>query len=935
MLKILMKLAGAVMILAAIASCKKDEKEDFGVPNIGVNTSSVNFSEAEGQQTVKILSSRDWTADITFTEEVEEPWLVVSPASGSASNDSVDVVFSVLANSAEDRYATVTFNAGAVSATVSVSQKGEIAKEYDPISGVRELYQGENVTITEDWTICGTVISNYRHANSGGLNNATSQKTVIIQDETAGISLYLAENNTDYALGDRIEVKVKDLTLQRFQDGSLQISDVPMANITKLTAGQQVEPKAITAAELVTGDYESQYVAVSDVQIMESDLGSTFVTAGSDGEKRHTSINFIAKTGERFVLFSSSYSTFGDELVPEGSGTLKGIAAVYGGSTYQISITSTDDYAGLTGERFDVSDIPTDGKMIGDYNTWSKVGPLASFADDFSSVSASNQEYINDNWLFWTNDGGNVNYGFKTGTFNNDADKYIQIAPYDATVDEVVAFALPPRADMVNADPRQFTFSKALYYQTPDDSKMEVVVSTDFAGDFESATWTVVKDVTFPEDASINEWVDETVDLSSYSGQSSLCIALRYTGKANTYRIDNVAFGDGEIDNPDPDPNPDEPIVATVAEVLAAEVDGNVWYQMTGTIQNIENTAYGNFTLVDETGSIYVYGLTAEKVDKNDQSFSTLGLNEGDIVTLVGTRDEFGGEAQVGGPAYYISHEDGGGEDPDPDEPGDLVEVTIAEFLAASESSDVWYQLTGKITSIDNEYYGNITIEDNTGSVYVYGLTKTKVDKNDNSFSSIGLSEGDIVTLAGTRTSYNDQPQVGGPAYYISHEEGELPDDPALIEGTAGDGVYEGNIDLSQPSAVSTDDKCVASTFVIDGEEYIGMKLGASKAAGSYSFNLGMTGSATLTMYAVAWNNNKTHAKVKISGGGTINGFSEVELDCQTNAGLSGNEPFTIEFGSNDFYTMNIEGATSSTVITVTTEGMSKTRVGFLGVNVK
>ena len=923
------------MILAAIASCKKDEKEDFGVPNIGVNTSSVNFSEAEGQQTVKILSSRDWTADITFTEEVEEPWLVVSPASGSASNDSVDVVFSVLANSAEDRYATVTFNAGAVSATVSVSQKGEIAKEYDPISGVRELYQGENVTITEDWTICGTVISNYRHANSGGLNNATSQKTVIIQDETAGISLYLAENNTDYALGDRIEVKVKDLTLQRFQDGSLQISDVPMANITKLTAGQQVEPKAITAAELVTGDYESQYVAVSDVQIMESDLGSTFVTAGSDGEKRHTSINFIAKTGERFVLFSSSYSTFGDELVPEGSGTLKGIAAVYGGSTYQISITSTDDYAGLTGERFDVSDIPTDGKMIGDYNTWSKVGPLASFADDFSSVSASNQEYINDNWLFWTNDGGNVNYGFKTGTFNNDADKYIQIAPYDATVDEVVAFALPPRADMVNADPRQFTFSKALYYQTPDDSKMEVVVSTDFAGDFESATWTVVKDVTFPEDASINEWVDETVDLSSYSGQSSLCIALRYTGKANTYRIDNVAFGDGEIDNPDPDPNPDEPIVATVAEVLAAEVDGNVWYQMTGTIQNIENTAYGNFTLVDETGSIYVYGLTAEKVDKNDQSFSTLGLNEGDIVTLVGTRDEFGGEAQVGGPAYYISHEDGGGEDPDPDEPGDLVEVTIAEFLAASESSDVWYQLTGKITSIDNEYYGNITIEDNTGSVYVYGLTKTKVDKNDNSFSSIGLSEGDIVTLAGTRTSYNDQPQVGGPAYYISHEEGELPDDPALIEGTAGDGVYEGNIDLSQPSAVSTDDKCVASTFVIDGEEYIGMKLGASKAAGSYSFNLGMTGSATLTMYAVAWNNNKTHAKVKISGGGTINGFSEVELDCQTNAGLSGNEPFTIEFGSNDFYTMNIEGATSSTVITVTTEGMSKTRVGFLGVNVK
>ena len=738
MLKILMKLAGAVMILAAIVSCK-EEKEDFGVPNIGVNTSSVNFSEAEGQQTVKILSSRDWTAEIDYAVEVEDDWLVVTPASGSASHDSVEVVLSVLANSAEDRSASVTFNAGALSATVSVFQKGEVAKEYDAIEDVRALYQGENVTISEDWTICGTVISNYRHSESGGLNNATSQKSVVIQDETAGIVLYLAENNKELALGDRIEVKVNGLVLQRFDNGSLQIDAVPMDRITKITTGSQVEPKTISASELVTGEYESQYVAVTDVQVVDSDLGKTFVTQDGEGKDRHTSINFISRTGVRFLLFSSAYSTFGDQPVPEGSGTLKGIAAVHGGD-YQISITSTDDYAELTGERFD-------------------------------------------------------NSGFERP----------------------------------------------------------------------------------------------------------------------------------------------QPTKATIAEVLAASVSGSVWYEITGTISNIEASDYGNFTITDETGSIYVYGLTSEwRADgKNDQSFPELGLKAGDILTLAGTRDEYKDEPQIGGPAYYISHVDGGGEDPDPDEPGDLVEVTIAEFLAASESSDVWYQLTGKITSIDNEYYGNITIEDNTGSVYVYGLTKTKVDKNDNSFSSIGLSEGDIVTLAGTRTSYNDQPQVGGPAYYISHEEGELPDDPALIEGTAGDGVYEGNIDLSQPSAVSTDDKCVASTFVIDGEEYIGMKLGTSKAAGSYSFNLGMTGSATLTMYAVAWNNNKTHAKVKISGGGTINGFSEVELDCQTNAGFSNNEPFTIEFGSNDFYTMNIEGATSSTVITVTTEGMSKTRVGFLGVNVK
>ena len=579
-----MKLAGAVMILAAIASCK-EEKEDFGVPSIGVSTNSVSFSEAEGRQTVKILSSRDWTVEIDYAVEVEEDWLVVTPASGSASHDSVEVVLSVLANSAEDRSASVTFNAGALSATVSVFQKGEVAKEYDAIEDVRALYQGENVTISEDWTICGTVISNYRHSESGGLNNATSQKSVVIQDETAGIVLFLAENNKELALGDRIEVKVNGLLLQRFDNGSLQINAVPMDRITKITTGSQVEPKTISASELVTGEYESQYVAVTDVQVVDSDLGKTFVTQDGEGKDRHTSINFISRTGVRFLLFSSAYSTFGDELVPEGSGTLKGIAAVHGGD-YQISITSTDDYAELTGERFD-------------------------------------------------------NSGFERP----------------------------------------------------------------------------------------------------------------------------------------------QPTKATIAEVLAASVSGSVWYEITGTISNIEASDYGNFTITDETGSIYVYGLTSEwRADgKNDQSFPELGLKAGDILTLAGTRDEYKDEPQIGGPAYYISHKDGGGEDPDPDEPGDLKVATIAEFLAAQPGDGVWYQLTGEMYDIYNTQYGNFWIRDDAGNqVRVYGLTSTKQESNDHSFESIGLSEGDIVTIATLRAEHNGEAQAGGtpPAYYISHEEGEEPEVP-------------------------------------------------------------------------------------------------------------------------------------------------------------
>ena len=677
-----MKLAGAVMILAAIASCKEDN-QDFGIANIGASTESVTFTKDGGEQTIRILSTRDWTAEITSTDG-EVDWLVVSPASGAPSTDSVSVVFTAVPNSNEDRYATVTFKAGAVSATVSVSQPGEIARQYDAIADVRALYNGENVTITEDWTICGTVISNYRHAKSGGLNNATSQKTMVIQDETAGITLYLAENNTDFALGDKVEVKVKDLTLQRYQNGSLQIDAVPMDRVTKLTSGQQVEAKTISASELVTGEYESQYVAVTDVQVSDADRGKTFVEYGP-ADSSHRSINFIARTGERFVLFSSAYSTFGKETVPEGSGTLKGIAAVYGGGTYQISITSTDDYAGLTGERFDEGEIPVISETTGDYNAWNAVGPLASFSDDFESITEKYQRYENDNWMFYTSDGSDITTGFKTEIFDKDGTKYISIAPFNSSADQVVAYALPPRADVTKADPKTFTFRKALYYRdNGDDSKLEVVVSSNFTGNFETATWTVIKDCTIPNDSKLNVYSEETVDLSAYSSASSLAIAIRYTGKSNTYRIDDVAFGSGE--NQGGGDEPDDPTIKKVSvdEFLKASVSGSVWYQLTGEITDLYNTSYGNFTLVDGTGSVLVYGLTKEKVSSNDQSFPELGLKEGDIVTLVGTRDEYNGKAQVGGPAYYISHEEG--ETPDVPE-GDPTALIISEYVEGSSSN--------------------------------------------------------------------------------------------------------------------------------------------------------------------------------------------------------------------------------------------------------
>ena len=203
----------------------------------------------------------------------------------------------------------------------------------------------------------------------------------------------------------------------------------------------------------------------------------------------------------------------------------------------------------------------------------------------------------------------------------------------------------------------------------------------------------------------------------------------------------------------------------SVADFLAAP-EGTALYELTGIVKNLANTTYGNFDLVDATGSVYVYGLTNNgAIGSNDKTFANLGINEGDVITIIGTRTSYKETPQVGGTAYLKEHVVA------------AKSATVTEFLA--ESKGTWCKVTGTIANLVNETYGNFDLVGEDGaSVYVYGLTTSYVTKNDKSFANLGLKEGDIVTLVGKRDSYNDQDQVGGPAYYISHEAGAPAVDP-------------------------------------------------------------------------------------------------------------------------------------------------------------
>lgn len=188
-------------------------------------------------------------------------------------------------------------------------------------------------------TIEGVVVSNM------DLNNLTSKKSMYVQDGTAALQFYLAENHS-FAFGDKVRINLSGVSVGEY-NGAKQISGLALGNVTKVSSGNAVTPKAVSVTDFLANKYEGQYVAIEGVQVASSDLSKTFVMDGA-----HTSINMETADGKTFVIFSSKYASYGASAVPQGSGTIKGISSISNG-VMQIIFAQSSDYAGLAGTRFD------------------------------------------------------------------------------------------------------------------------------------------------------------------------------------------------------------------------------------------------------------------------------------------------------------------------------------------------------------------------------------------------------------------------------------------------------------------------------------------------------------------------------------------------------------------------------------------------------
>ena len=308
----------------------------------------------------------------------------------------------------------------------------------------------------------------------------------------------------------------------------------------------------------------------------------------------------------------------------------------------------------------------------------------------------------------------------------------------------------------------------------------------------------------------------------------------------------------------------------TVEEFLEKPVSDNVWYQLTGTITNIANTTYGNFDLTDETGTVYVYGLTKEQASSNDKSFASIGLRVGDKVTLIGTRAyyESGNTDQVGGPAYYVSHE-------------------AAPYLEVSKTS---IRVGADDTSADFTVDANVewTVSCATASV-------TKVDNNvtvtfnANKNTEEVVYEVVVTSILGDKTVTITQAAAsqGGEGIVVLNEE------------------FDNSTTADSSTAISTSkfSNFSGATDKAYTSKYGGLKLGSSKAAG-YITSKSLDLSSSFTVQIDACKYGSDTGDINVTVGSVTKTIKNGELEAA---------------GSFKTYTLSFDAATANSTVKIAT----------------
>ncbi|MBR3441244.1 MAG: hypothetical protein IKH00_06235 [Bacteroidales bacterium] len=767
-------------ILAAaslFAGCKEPEPEP-SIPTLTVGQTELSFEQNGGTGNITVTSNRPWTIS------TDADWLAFNPSNGNAADAPVTVTVTALANSSTDRTASFKVKTDFDFRTVEVSQKG--AKGEDP-----NVTPSGSGTANDPYNVAAALekAKSLQAFNNGDDPTSSNSANVYTAGKVVSVDIDPGYGNATYFISaDGTSAVQLEVYRGKYLEGvsftakdQLKVGDEVVVYGTLVNFKGET-PEYTAGSKLISVNGETKAPEIDYTKFPLTNVGA-FIEKAAKGE-------FFRLKG-KVSRFNAQYCSFD---LTDDSGTI-----------YVYSVTNKDEWT---------SKISNGGTV-----------ELAGMYDYYEKNSQ--HEVVNAQILSFEAGSGTGEMGEPKGTGTledpyNPAGAAAAVKDltwtsneeYESTGDVYVKGKISRIVDK-GTYTESGTYGNASFFISEDGEQ---------SGEFQVYRALYLGNKKFESGQTDIKVGDEVIiygKLMNYRNNTPETVS----GKCYLYSLNGVTGGD----EPGPGPSGDPKGTGTLEDPYnpagaAAAVKDLTWtsnedYESTGDVYvkgKISRIAdggtytaagtYGNASFFisedgEQSGEFQVYRALYLGNKKFEEGQTDIKV--GDEVIIYGKLMNYRNNTPetVSGKCYlYSLNGVTGGDEPGPGgESEDLKTATIAEFLAAADSKTQPYKLTGKVSNIVNNTYGNFDLTDATGTVYVYGLVAKDLGgygpnkANDKSFASIGIKEDDEITIIGYRETFtNDsgsKDEVVG-AYYVSGASGsgETPGGDTPGGDTPGDG---------------------------------------------------------------------------------------------------------------------------------------------------
>lgn len=313
-------------------------------------------------------------------------------------------------------------------------------------------------------------------------------------------NLYTTIDNSALSIGN--QDPVYSGRVQRLFD--YQVARVIQRSCTKVDENSFLKT-GLSINAIKNDNYLHTLIELDNVQFDDDSLGKTYfdTTLPGIGGSEH---QIIDEQGNKIMVRISEFAVFGGNLVPSGSGKIRGVLTKFG-STYQFMIRTTED-VNMTSQRF---------------------GPI--FKETFSS-----------NFGLWTKVSlvGTQEWFLET-QFGNPAPCAVMNG-FSGSSNANEDWLISPSIDLTGFSSATLTFDTASRFNG---NLLEVLVSSNYnAGAPSSATWIPLSGFILDTNTGSFIWTNSGIlNISSFVGNANFRVAFKYTSTTSasrTWEVDNV-----------------------------------------------------------------------------------------------------------------------------------------------------------------------------------------------------------------------------------------------------------------------------------------------------------------------------------------------------------------------------------------------------------